>query len=569
MTTYFVGPENDAQTNVELEEAMLCAQNGDVIVFQPDFVWGMHLPSVLEIDKSIELKGHCNLDGASLVYDTKLPAITIGPNVRVTLTDLQLTVADPAQNTLKIGAHAEVLATNLLIENIATHGENYPIIFIEDGAEVTFNNLTVPGSLIADGQHAIFVQDAVLNIKKAKVAAKIMLDNGRMFADGLVITYRDGHGIQAYNSAAAVLSNGAINAGGVNGEEILPAVYADSQAALSFKNVEINRGRSQDQGSQIYAEDATLAFVDSKVDAQLAVRNTDLTIDNIELNYVGQHASLYLANDTTATIIRSVINGGTSDDNSIWRTIYTKRAIVTFDEVQINRGRSHQGDSLTSFIDSEILLLNSIVEAQIELKHTNLIAEYVTLSYFKGKALIAEQRSIVQIKHSDMEGGQETTTETWPSIYIDDSDIRLIDNDIIHPTTGQGLYVSNSDILLEDNRISAATFNHSQIESQRDHFLGSLRLTNADFTADKLTIFGYDNGQVNLAASQGTIINAQVVHMGHLSTPAIRLANDVNFNVPTTCLLAFDAEARYFALDKQAHFKVLQMDLEIDRFNEE
>ena len=55
---------------------------------------------------------------------------------------------------------SSVVAENVVIENTATEGENYPIVYVKEQSKLELNKITIMPSSIRDGKHKIYVADS-------------------------------------------------------------------------------------------------------------------------------------------------------------------------------------------------------------------------------------------------------------------------------------------------------------------------------------------------------------------------------------------------------------------------
>src|SRR5699024_11378063 len=92
---------------------------------------------------------------------------------RVKLNNLTLRHYRDKNNSLQVINNSQLIATHVSVVNDATTGQNYPIIYVDDGATAQFDDLYVKKDKIGDGAHRIYVEKGNVEIKKDRKSTRL------------------------------------------------------------------------------------------------------------------------------------------------------------------------------------------------------------------------------------------------------------------------------------------------------------------------------------------------------------------------------------------------------------
>lgn len=148
---------------------------------------------------------------------TVLPTIAgiifIKDSAKVVLKNLYIQTKKDKFNTLNVRGKSTLIATNLVIENTAQEGTNYPIVYIDENSLVNLNDSLVRQSKIHDSNHRIYVENSTLNINNSTLDAKLYIVNAKVTCDNVGIKYNESNAVIVTKEANAILKNCFITGG--------------------------------------------------------------------------------------------------------------------------------------------------------------------------------------------------------------------------------------------------------------------------------------------------------------------------------------------------------------------
>src|SRR5699024_12734904 len=154
MTFFVVGPDDRGffkkqRTTWEFEDALNQASDGDDILIKRDYQFPLEDQNYV-INKSLNISGEDNT--------FILGGFIIKNGARVKLNNLTLRHYRDKNNSLQVINNSQLIATHISVVNDAKTGQNYPIIYVDDGATAQFDDLYVKKDKIGDGAHRIYVE---------------------------------------------------------------------------------------------------------------------------------------------------------------------------------------------------------------------------------------------------------------------------------------------------------------------------------------------------------------------------------------------------------------------------
>jgi len=91
---------------------------------------------------------------------------------------------------------------------------------------------------------------------------------------------------------------------------------------------------------------------------------------------------------------------------------------------------------------------------------------------------------------------------------------------------------------------------------------------NSRFTGDVISIFGRMNGKINLYIAQNSEVKFNLINMGRLSVPPIKVERDSSFDVAKLRQIQYKEESGSFEIDERKQPVVVAESLEIEYFGE-
>lgn len=146
MTVFVVGPDDRGffkkqRTTWEFEDALNQASDGDDILIKRDYQFPLEDQNYV-INKSLNISGEDNT--------FVLGGFIIKNGAQVKLNNLTLRHYQDKNNCLQVTNNSQLIATHVSVVNDATTGQNYPIIYVDDGA--TEANLTLQNTTLSYGE---------------------------------------------------------------------------------------------------------------------------------------------------------------------------------------------------------------------------------------------------------------------------------------------------------------------------------------------------------------------------------------------------------------------------------
>lgn len=185
MTVFVVGPDDRGffkkqRTTWEFEDALNQASNGDNILIKRDYQFPLEDQNYV-INKSLNISGEDNT--------FILGGFIIKNGAQVKLNNLTLRHYQDKNNCLQVTNNSQLIATHVSVVNEATTGQNYPIIYVDDGATAQFDDLYVKKDKLGDGAHRIYVEKGNVEIKNSTLNCKITVTEANLTLQNTTLSY--------------------------------------------------------------------------------------------------------------------------------------------------------------------------------------------------------------------------------------------------------------------------------------------------------------------------------------------------------------------------------------------
>lgn len=286
MTVFVVGPDDRGffkkqRTTWEFEDALNQASDGDDILIKQGYQFSTDDKNYV-IDKSINI--------SSEVKTTMLGGLLLKNSAHVRLNNLSLWRNKEKTNIIQVRENSVLIASNVALTNRATTGKNYPIIYIDGGSNVKFDNLYIEKDQISDGAYRIYAEKSNLEVYNSNLNCKVTAVESIVNLQNTFITYNDSNAINLKSKTQATLKNVTI-VGGLT-EKDYPCVWVgDSTINLIASIV-----RQSNYTAALCLQKGAYAEIDSSRIDSIAAYNSELNLQNesriSESVFVKNHSSL-------------------------------------------------------------------------------------------------------------------------------------------------------------------------------------------------------------------------------------------------------------------------------------
>lgn len=286
MTVFVVGPDDRGffkkqRTTWEFEDALNQASDGDDILIKKGYQFSTDDKNYV-IDKSINI--------SSEVKTTMLGGLLLKNGAQVRLNNLSLWRNKEKTNIIQVRENSELIASNVALTNRATTGKNYPIIYIDGGSNVKFDNLYIEKDQISDGAYRIYAEKSNLEVYNSNLNCKVNAIESIVNLQNTFITYNESNAINLKSKTQATLKNVTI-VGGLT-EKDYPCVWVgDSTINLIASIV-----RQSNYSAALCLQKGAYAEIDSSRIDSIAAYNSELNLQNesriSESVFVKNHSSL-------------------------------------------------------------------------------------------------------------------------------------------------------------------------------------------------------------------------------------------------------------------------------------
>lgn len=294
MAFYLVGKDNGTffkkRTTWDLDVALEMAVDGDTIEIEFDYLYSR--PESLIISKSVSIIGQTKTEGESVLVAAITCPVIVNQQATVKFENLMWTLSTDQSNALLVCEQATVHAVRCVFSNVATSGENYPIIYVDGGSY-----LEMLGSKVNLGSnpdnHRLYVEQSTIRLHDCLIEASLVLSQDTKYLiEATQIIYPFGNVLNCEGNSSGKAIN-TIFRGGVASENV-PCVYLEN-SQLNLADVQIRQSKY----------DSALCALDSHITV------TKTTIDSLSI-YRSQMAvpSFVVFSESCAIKDNSILQGG-------------------------------------------------------------------------------------------------------------------------------------------------------------------------------------------------------------------------------------------------------------------
>ena len=279
MTVFVVGPDDRGffkkqRTTWEFEDALNQASNGDNILIKRDYQLPLEDQNYV-INKSLNITGEDNT--------FILGGFIIKNGAQVKLNNLTLRHYQDKNNCLQVTNNSQLIATHVSVVNDATTGQNYPIIYVDDGATAQFDDLYVKKDKLGDGAHRIYVEKGNVEIKNSTLNCKITATEANLTLQNTTLSYGESNVLSLYSNTVATLQNVTVT-GGVK-EKDYPCIFSSE----SILNITSSIIKEPNYSGALYLQKAAQAKVENSIidslylynQSKIDVGNTSRIVESI------------------------------------------------------------------------------------------------------------------------------------------------------------------------------------------------------------------------------------------------------------------------------------------------
>lgn len=279
MTVFVVGPDDRGffkkqRTTWEFEDALNQASAGDDILIKREYQFPLEDQNYV-INKSLNISGEDNT--------FILGGFIIKNGAQVKLNNLTLRHYQDKNNCLQVTNNSQLIATHVSVVNDATTGQNYPIIYVDDGATAQFDDLYVKKDKLGDGAHRIYVEKGNVEIKNSTLNCKITATEANLTLQNTTLSYGESNVLSLYSNTVATLQNVTVT-GGVK-EKDYPCIFSSE----SILNITSSIIKEPNYSGALYLQKAAQAKVENSIidslylynQSKIDVGNTSRIVESI------------------------------------------------------------------------------------------------------------------------------------------------------------------------------------------------------------------------------------------------------------------------------------------------
>lgn len=180
-------------------------------------------------------------------------------------------------------SNSQLIATHVSVVNDATTGQNYPIIYVDDGATAQFDDLYVKKDKLGDGAHRIYVEKGNVEIKNSTLNCKITATEANLTLQNTTLSYGESNVLSLYSNTVATLQNVTVT-GGVK-EKDYPCIFSSE----SILNITSSIIKEPNYSGALYLQKAAQAKVENSIidslylynQSKIDVGNTSRIVESI------------------------------------------------------------------------------------------------------------------------------------------------------------------------------------------------------------------------------------------------------------------------------------------------
>ncbi|MCD8914294.1 AAA family ATPase [Staphylococcus simulans] len=559
-TTFFGKREN-----WDLQQALEQIEDGDEIEFEQGFC---PTEDCLKINKSITISGNMKLlEDDTRLYTNILQKIIVRNGATVSLKDIALRTNKEKQNSLNVKEKSTVICHNVYFENNAEIGENYPILYIDEESDVSLSNCNVKPSKMLDGNHRVYCENSKLKVLNSTIEAKLKLNHTDLTCEDSTVEYHEANAMSLLNNSSANITNTTFDGGNGNESENYPIIYIDGESDASLSNCNVKLSKILGGNHKVYCENSKLKVLNSTIEAKLELNHTDLTCEDSTVEYHEANA-MSLLNNSSANITNTTFDGGNGNESENYPIIYIDgESDASLSNCNVKLSKILGGNHKVYCENSKLKVLNSTIEAKLELNHTDLTCEDSTVEYHEANAMFLYNNSLANITNTIFNGGKNFEESVCPSVKVQDSEIVCNKCRVVQPSAYPVLSLENSTGKLESGWYDSIKVYNSKLNVAYIEVEESISCeSNSQVNGQEMIIGGRENGKINFYADQKSVVKLERLYFGRLTTPNIKLERNVEFNVPTIKQLQYNNETNEFIFDENNQYIVTQILEDIDYF---
>ena len=306
--------------------------------------------------------------------------------------------------------------------------------------------------------------------------------------------------------------------------EIRTGVFVRKGAEVTLKNVAIRLNREKSNALNV----KDLAAI---VGEGLIIENAVKTGENYPIIYADDNASIKLS--------KSVVRPSSLEVHKV----YAKDA-----KLEINA---------------------SVIYASITMYNTKFKIDNTTVDYNASNTLSIKEKSKGSMYNNLIKGGD--VKDNIPCVFVKESEVSINSSTISQPNYSSALCVINSTVNLTNIATSSAKIYDRAVVKVDEHSIFEESIfveENSRFTGDVISIFGRMNGKINLYIAQNSEVKFNLINMGRLSVPPIKVERDSSFDVAKLRQIQYKEESGSFEIDERKQPVVVAELLEIEYFGE-
>lgn len=164
--------------------------------------------SEIEI-KNSEIKGSINLTDES----------------KARLDGISIVCEQEKWNGLRVLSQSSIIANNIVVENTASEGKNYPVVYIED-SNFELANCTIKPSMICDGNYTVGLKNSRGFIKNSTIEARLHIINSSLQCTDSEVVYNDNNVFFITDNSEVEITSTTVEGGKIEEKTSYPCVKA-------------------------------------------------------------------------------------------------------------------------------------------------------------------------------------------------------------------------------------------------------------------------------------------------------------------------------------------------------
>ena len=205
----------------------------------------------------------------------------------------------------------------------------------------------------------------------------------------------------------------------------------------------------------------------------------------------------------------------------------------------------------------------------ITMYNTKFKIDNTTVDYNASNTLSIKEKSKGSMYNNLIKGGD--VKDNIPCVFIKESEVSINSSTISQPNYSSALCVINSTVNLTNIATSSAKIYDRAVVKVDEHSIFEESIfveENSRFTGDVISIFGRMNGKINLYIAQNSEVKFNLINMGRLSVPPIKVERNSSFDVAKLRQIQYKEESGSFEIDERKQPVVVAESLEIEYFGE-